>query len=196
MLHCLLWILHEWIACVILVGIVKMKLIPLSKFSRINKGKYFAQVDDEDYDFLNQWNWHADIHECATYSRRSDINYDNGIRILKNMLMHRVIMGVIDTPEIFVDHIDHNGLNNQRSNLRICNRSQNQENSSPKKGASSKYKGVCWNAHQKKWLARIVDGDKRLFLGYFRTENEAAKKYNEYAIAIHKDFANLNKVIE
>ena len=105
----------------------------------------------------------------------------------KSFLLHRYIMGVTD-PKIFVDHKDGNGLNNQRSNLRICNRNQNGFNRGSDKNTSSKHKGICWYKITSKWVARI----NGKHLGYFKSEESAAREYDKAAIEIHGDFAKLN----
>ncbi len=92
-----------------------MKLIPLTQ------GK-FAQVDDEDYDYLNQWKWYTTKNHKTFYAARH-------IRIngkQKLIYMHRVIMNIIKGYK--TDHIDHNGLNNQKYNLRICTCQENNRN--------------------------------------------------------------------
>lgn len=92
-----------------------MKLIPLTQGQ-------FAVVDDSDYEWLNQWKWYANRNRYTYYAVRSD--HTNGI--IKQILMHREIM---NTPNgMVVHHIDHNGLNNQRCNLKNCTESENQKN--------------------------------------------------------------------
>ena len=100
-----------------------------------------------------------------------------------------------------VDHIDGNGLNNQRSNLRIATRLQNLKNKVVQVGKiHSKYKGVCKQVckHGDKiyayWTALITSDFKRHYLGTFKTEEEAALAYNKKAVELHGEFANLNKL--
>ena len=95
-----------------------MKQIPLTK----NK---FTLVDDEDYELVNKYNWYFG----AGYARS-----------MEKILMHRLIMKAKKGQ--MIDHIDGNGLNNQRSNLRFCTHSQNMANKKGFKNTSSKYKGV------------------------------------------------------
>ena len=92
-------------------------------------------VDDEDYEILNQHKWHNNIGYA-----RTDIKDGNK---WFGKLMHRLIMNVPIKME--VDHIDRNGLNNQKSNLRIVTHQQNSMNSKKQKGSSSKYKGVTFD---------------------------------------------------
>lgn len=182
-LHRLLQILCHWIAFVFGEGIFIMKLIPLSKRGK-NKGKYFAMVDDEDFDYLNKTNWSLTNKK----SKLSEFHYAwSGNRIL----MHRIILGVVGVG-ICVDHVDGNGLNNQRSNLRICTHAQNMANKKSKKNGTSKYLGVHKTPSYGKWQAKIKHDKKRIYLGSFKNEIEAALAYNEAAIKIHGEFAKLN----
>jgi hypothetical protein len=101
--------------------------------------------------------------------------------------MHRYIMKV--PKGLVCDHINHNGLDNRKSNLRICTRQQNTYNQRSQKGGSSKYKGVDWNKRQKKWRARIYYKRKFYYLGYFDNEVDAAKSYDKKAKEFFKEFA-------
>lgn len=113
----------------------------------------------------------------------------------KKVLMHRLIMNVPESME--VDHIDGNGLNNRRSNLRVCTRSQNGKNRKLAKNNKSGYHGVHFantEKRKKRWVASIrVNGIKRV-IGRFYTPLEAAHAYNRVALQNHKEFASLNKV--
>lgn len=113
-----------------------MKLIELSKTSKRDKGKYFAEVDDADYDWLNQWNWTADKNGNTIYAHRME---RIGVNKRKKIKMHRLIMGVTDS-KILVDHKDRRGWNCQRHNLRICTKSENCKNKRPQ--GMCKYIGV------------------------------------------------------
>lgn len=154
-----------------------MRLIPLSQQGK-NKGKYFAQVDDEDYDFLMQWKWQLIKEGGTVYAIRK-----GAVR------MHRVILGLTD-PKILVDHKDHNGLNNQRSNIRPCSHAQNGMNKKPR--GTSKYLGVSFNRAWKYWAAAICINNKIKSLGSFKIEEDAARAYDEAAKKYHGEFANLN----
>jgi len=150
---------------------------------KLAKGK-FALVDDEDYDWLNQWKWYANKigHTYYVYHAQRI-----GKKILKYAI-HRIIMRPPFNMQ--VDHIDHNGLNNQKSNLRICNSAQNQMNQLKK----NKYKGVYIEKRCNKNLIRacIKINYTLRYLGYFKTEKEAAMAYNEAAKNLFGEFANLN----
>jgi hypothetical protein len=153
----------------------KSRLIPLTQ------GK-FAIVDAEDYEKLNRYKWHAIRQANTFYAVRRQGN--------KKIRMHRVIT---NAPKgLDCDHIDHNGLNNRKKNLRLCTRLQNSRNQRARKGGTSKYKGVYWHKDQKKWHAGISSCGKSYFLGSFDNEVDAAKAYDKKAKVLFGQFACLN----
>jgi hypothetical protein len=163
----------------ILLNIGTMKEIKLTQ------GKV-TLIDDEDYDYLSQWKWFAQKDGHTYYAKRN--LRSKGVHTYP--IMHRVIM---NTPKgMEVDHIDHNGLNNQKSNLRNCTRSQNQMNVKP--GGESKYLGVYYDKKGKyKYIrAMIRINNKNIYLGVFSTEIEAARVYDAVAKKYKGEFANLN----
>lgn len=160
---------------------------------QLDKGRV-ALVDDEDFEVLNQYKWRV-------RSFNPDLFYAVRTRLEKEgfgkagVSMHRQIMG-LDKKEfrhIHVDHRDHNGLNNQKLNLRKCNLSQNNANrrSLPH---TSKFLGVCYVIERNRWIASISKNNKSILIGRFHSEVEAALAYNKKAIEIHGEFANLNQV--
>ena len=106
--------------------------------------------------------------------------------------MHREILKVPDG--MFVDHINHNGLDDRKANLRPATSAENNRNrrKSTKRKYHSRVKGVSWNKDQKKWSARILFNHNKKFIGYFDDETEAAKAYDTAAKKHHKEFAVLN----
>jgi hypothetical protein len=139
-----------------------------------------ALVDDADYEYLNQFKWRL----RHGYVART--NYINGIR--HDITMSREIM---QTPVGYdCDHKDHNKLNNQKSNLRNCTRSQNNMNQKLLEGRT--YKGVHYNG--KYIRARIKIDGETIHLGYFATEKEAAIAYNTGALKYFGEFAYLNNI--
>ena len=162
------------------------------------KGKYavgknsFTQVDDEDFDYLNQWKWTASKPRASgsvSYATRAESV--NGK--VKLFLMHRVILGLTDS-KILGDHKDRNGLNNQRLNLRIADFSQNASNRTSI-NKTSKYLGVSWDNRKGGWRACITFKGKTHKISRHRGiggEEAAAKAYDKKAKEIHGEFANLN----
>lgn len=155
----------------------------------LTKG-YKTQVDDEDYEWLMQWKWHVAIQkEYNLYAKRTS-KHINGKQ--KTIKMHREILKVPD--HLDIDHIDGNGLNNQKSNIRICNQSQNTLNSTKRQNAASKYLGVHRDKTRQgkpRWIFRLKhDGVtiKRMFL----TEYEAAIARDRFIIEHNLEFPKLN----
>lgn len=163
-----------------------MKLIALSKNSKnpLLKEKYFAQVDDADYEWLNQWNW--------MFTGRYAIRRDYRKGICETILMHRLVLGLTD-PKLYPDHIDHNGINNQRNNLRVVNHYQNCMNSRKSAKSKHRFKGAYYKLNKNgDWYAKIQAFGKRYYLGNFKTEIEAALAYDRKAVEVHGEFAELN----
>jgi len=99
----------------------------------------------------------------------------------------------MDTPgNMDVDHANGNGLDNRRSNLRLCTTSENIQNQRPRKSGTSKYKGVGWFVRDSNWRVRIKVGDKQIHIGYFADEVEAAKAYDKMARQHFGAFARTN----
>jgi hypothetical protein len=148
---------------------------------KLTQGKV-ALVDDEDFEYLNQWKWTA--KQCGIFYYAVRRKKTDGKSI--QYYMHRVIL---NTPTCLqVDHIDHDGLNNQKHNLRNCTCSQNRMNRIPR--SKSGYLGVYYVKHY--IVAQFPINGKMTHLGMFDTEELAAKKYDEYALKYYGEFANLN----
>jgi hypothetical protein len=90
------------------------------------------------------------------------------------------------------DHINHNGLDNRRCNLRLCTHQQNCFNKKPKPGCTNKYKGVYRSHESKKWRAEIRRNGRKIHIGHFDYEQDAAIAYDDYAIELFGEFAYLN----
>jgi len=160
----------------------------MSKTIELSQG-YVAIVDDEDYEYLSQSNWHARNTPNGVYA----VSNRNGTTIQ----MHRIILNA--PKNLMVDHRDRNGLNNTRGNLRLSTRSQNLMNSKkPNKGKTSKYKGVHFlkkaGESAKSWRSEIRLNKRAIYLGVFHTEIEAALAYNAAALKYFGEFAKLNEV--
>ena len=170
---------------------ITMKQIPLNtrKFKDGReklKPQRVALVDDDDYEMLMRWNWTFVQEKSTAYAMR--IQVINGRKA--SLKMHRLIMN--PDAGLVIDHKDHNGLNNQKENLRICTPSQNCMNARVSKGSRSKYKGVNFCTFTNKWVATICKNKKRLTIGRYKIEEEAARAYDAKAIELHGEFANLN----
>lgn len=154
----------------------------MTKFIPLTKGQ-FAMVDNADFDWLSQFKWYAQKWRNGYYAAR----VDNGtIR-----RMHQVIMNPAAGLE--PDHRDHNGLNNQRYNLRNVTHAQNTQNRRPKRNGSSSYRGVSWNKESKNWQVHIrPTGQKIKILGRFASETDAARAYDARAIEEYGEYAYLN----
>lgn len=160
-----------------------MKEIKLSQTGTL-KNRFVALVDDEDFDYLNQFNWCVLFRNSGYYAYRTlRTNEKRG-----TIYMHRIIMNTTKVME--VDHIDHDGLNNQKSNLRNCLHAQNQKNMSAHKNGISKYLGVCY--HDNAFQVQMAINGKNTYLGRFKTEVGAAMAYDNAAKKIRGEFANLN----
>jgi hypothetical protein len=147
--------------------------------------KKVALVDDEDFDRVNQFKWYA-MKQWNTFYAVHCFRID-GKR--KNTFMHRFILGLKEGEQS--DHIDRNGLNNQRNNFRECT---NRQNSFNQVGCnkSSQYKGVFFDKSRNKFAAQIKLNFKSTFIGRYSDEIEAAKAYDEAAKKHFGEFAYLN----
>ena len=140
-------------------------------------------IDSEDYEKIKSYNWY--YHSSGYAACKQKIN-----NIWKTILLHRVIMNCPNNKQI--DHINGNGLDNRKENLRICTHAENGRNTKKRKGTTSKYKGIYWYKALSKWSVRIRFNYKWIFIGYFNDEKEAAKAYNEKAKELFGKFAKLN----
>ncbi len=155
-----------------------MKTINLSR-------GYTAIVDNEDYDELSKYKWSAST--CGKYAYRIT-GKRNGKR--RTVRMHRVIIDIESGME--TDHVNGNGLDNRRCNLRQCTRSQNMFNRPALKNNKSGYKGVYWSLG--KWRAAIQCNKITYRLGGFDDKKDAAIAYNNRAQELFGEFAWLNPV--
>lgn len=161
------------------------------RYVEVSGGKQLAMVSDEDFERVSALKWLLKPSGLYLKNNYAQYLFYEG-KIRKGLLLHRFILNP-KNGEI-IDHIDGNGLNCQRENLRIVTHSQNMCNRRPTKFSSSKYKGVYMCKTRKLWCAQIMINKKQKNLGRFKTEKEAAIKYNELAIKIHGEFAWLNKI--
>lgn len=159
------------------------------KFIYVNNVNNHIIVDDEDFDKVNKYKWFGRIKINTIYAETHVII--NGER--KLVQLHRFILNlkVID-PDI--DHINGNGLDCRRLNMRFATKQQNAANTTKQVNNTSGYKGVSFHKRKEKYIAHIgVDG-KLIHLGYFDSVIDAALAYNKAAIKYFGAFAYVNQV--
>ena len=154
----------------------------------LTKGK-FTIVDPEDYHHLIRYKWHATQGRSTFYAQRKIFDYKIGRQI--TIKMHRQLIHV-PTP-LVLDHINRNGLDNRKANLRTATVSQNTINrTKSKRKTHSKYKGLTWHKQKSQWFARITVNRRVIPIGYFDNETDAAHAYDTAAKKYHGQFAVLN----
>lgn len=170
--------LATWLA--FLLRDCQMEQIPLTQ------GKY-ALIDDEDFELVSKHKWCALHRPNNRYYAVTAIKKDNKWTTLR---MHRLIMNAQKEQQI--DHRNGNGLDNLRSNLRICTMQENFRNAKLRINCSSKYKGVSRYKPMNKWRVAITLNYKYIHLGYFDSEVEAARCYDTKAKELFGEFARTN----
>ena len=157
------------------------KWIPLTQ-------RKWCLVDEEDYPALSEYNW---------YYKTSKTSIENGYAMGRpfgkklKVFMHAFIMGI--SPKEQIDHVDGNGLNNRKDNLRPATAQQNAGNARKRTIAtSSRFKGVSWDKSRAKWIATIRISYQKKNLGRFPSEEQAARAYDKAALEAFGEFAKLN----
>ena len=160
----------------------------MSKKILLTQNQY-AVVDDSDFEWLNQWEWCALWYSNAKsfYAVRNVRKTDGKYTLLS---MHQAIMGKPNRKQI--DHINHDTLDNRKTNLRICTTQQNNMNQKLNKNNTSGFKGVFWSKGAKKWQAQIMKNGKFVHLGLFNNIKIAAQSYDNAARELFGEFARLN----
>ncbi|MBK5242162.1 HNH endonuclease [Clostridium sp.] len=153
-----------------------MKTIPLTQGLE-------AIVDNEDYKRLSKYKWYANKNFNTFYARRGEKSETKKKIAIQ---MHREILKI--SKEMKIDHIDGNGLNNTKINLRVVTARQNAQNKHTNK--SSKYVGVCWSKTNNKWVSNIKISGKIKYLGYFTDELEAHNAYIKELKEINEIYIN------
>jgi hypothetical protein len=157
----------------------------MTKTIELSNGKT-AIVDDIDFPTLNKYKW--SFH--GKYAHRVEIIGGKQ----KHIYMHRDIMAFPVGCDI--DHINGNKLDNRKSNLRICTRSQNNANMGKPSNNTSGYKGVSWDKRANKWVARLNSNGKLQWSKHFDNKIDAAKAYNSVILEVFGQFAKLNNIKE
>lgn len=162
---------------------------------KLTKGQY-AIVDDNDYEWLNQWKWYAILYKgmntfyAVRGMRKKEIELNNGKKGL--ILMARVIL---KAPKgLQVDHVNRDTLDNRRQNLRLATSTQNHGNSRIPLRNTSGYKGVVQGTKTQKYQAQIKYKGHLYFLGLFDNKQKAALAYNLHAKKFFGVYARLNKI--
>lgn len=162
-------------------------LQPETKEIPLTQGKV-AIVDAADYEWLSKHAWRLNRGDGGNfYAVRTARNRNNKNQLVR---MHREIINA--KPHELVDHVNGNGLDNRRVNLRIATRTQNAMNKSSLANTSSQYKGVSWKKEMGRWVAQITSKKRRLHIGYFADEVAAAHAYDRIARQLYGEFARLN----
>ncbi len=145
-----------------------------------------TQVDDEDYEAASQITWHAERKGHLSYAGIR--MYFRDEKLYRKVYLHRWLL---KPPRgMVVDHIDGDGLNNQRSNLRICTQAENARNMRKHGDGKYRFKGV--HSYGKLYEAYITYNRNRYYLGAYATEEEAGAAYNAAALEFFGEYANLN----
>jgi hypothetical protein len=154
----------------------------------LTRGK-FAIVDPDDYPRLAKHKWFLAKSPTGSYAARWQRHKTKNTR--KRIWMHREIIHI--PKHMVCDHKNRNGLDNRMANLRPATVSQNLCNRAKRKTKTrSKYKGLEWDKNQRKWKARIQLNNKKINLGSFSNEIDAAKAYDKKAKELFREFACLN----
>jgi hypothetical protein len=150
-------------------------------FVSLTKG-YTAVIDAIDVPIVDGFFWIAKEHK----TRGGDIQTVYATSGIATLRLHRLITSAPAGLE--VDHIDGDGLNNRRANLRLATKAQNMKNRRPNRKSASGVKGVTWHKQNGKWQAQIMSDKDSHYLGYFETIEAAAKAYAEASVKLHGDF--------
>jgi hypothetical protein len=145
-------------------------------------GGFRLLVDAADRDLADSSTWHPVTKRKCVYA----VRYSRP----RSLYLHQLLVAV--GPDQQVDHRNHDGLDNRRSNLRISTRSQNQANRRIPRNNTSGFKGVSWDRTNRKWQANITINNRQIKLGRYIDAVDAAVAYNAAAIEAWGEFALLN----
>lgn len=166
------------------IHLVDMKKIPVT-------GGKFCLVDDKHYADLSKFKWRLG-GDYGRYAVRTIDRLECGVRKVTNIWMHREILGLPRRAgKLIVDHVNGNGLDNRRKNLRVTIHRLNCVNRPPKAGCASRFKGV--SLERSGWRASLTSNKITYRINGFSSERDAAKAYNKMAIKYHGAMAWLNR---
>jgi len=150
----------------------------------LTQGKV-ALIDDLDYGIIQNHKWYATNRGNTYYA----VARPKG---KPPIYMHRMILGLVPGDTRETDHINHNGLDNRRENIRACSLSENHRNRVSLVGKTSNFLGVSWDKTRRKWTAHIEASGEQKNLGRFSFEVLAALAHDFAALRYHREFANFN----
>jgi hypothetical protein len=156
----------------------------MSKLIQLTQGKV-AIVNDDDFERLNKFRWYF----CKRYAVRDVIV--NGKK--ETIYMHRLVTEAPDDLE--VDHINGDGIDNRKENLRLCTHAENSRNRGRAKHNTSGHKGVWFSKQSNRFIAETRLNGKKIHVGSFKTAEEASEAYKAKALEVHGDFANIKNEI-
>lgn len=157
----------------------------LIKLSPSKYGQFYAIVDDEDFDELSKYTWHIHNNYGRGFYVQRCFNDPENWRKVKNATMHRQLLNFPKNP---IDHLNKNGLDNRKVNLRICTSGLNRVNSKLNKNNSSGHKNIYWCKEVQKWRA-VITG-KHIHLGYFSNLTDAIIIVKEKSKELYGEFYN------
>jgi hypothetical protein len=179
----------NWLDSICVTPVLLYRKLKYGHFFRkipLGEGR-FTIVEPRDFYWLNNFNWTITGNDEHIYAVRNVIKSGAKTTAVR---LHREIM---NSPKgLLVDHRNGDTLDNRRTNLRVATHSQNCFNCRKRKNTSSRFIGVSFNKHKIMWAAYISFHRKRIWLGHFKTEIEAAKAHDEAAKKHHGEFARLN----
>lgn len=160
------------------------------EFTNSVEGKEGFWIDSEDEELISQssWQWFTTNRgHTYAYSTR------DGEAAVK---AHRLILG-LKRGDSSVDHINHDGLDNRKANLRLAGQSLNNgnRNAQRREDATSRFKGVGWDSKNCKWKVRIMKDAKEIWIGRFKNEEDAARAYDVAALSIFGEYALTNEMM-
>jgi len=185
--------LPNWVDCIFVWPVMVYRLLKYGYTYRriyLGEGKWVI-LDQQDYCRLSGFKWYVNGNGVNFYAFRNMV-VGPGLTRMKSM--HRDIM---NAPKgILVDHRNHDTLDNRSSNLRLATHSQNTCNRRKKKNGSSQFLGVYFNKEKSTWDSQIMHNGKKIWVGRFQTQIDAARAYDEAARKYHGEFARLNFPLE